>query len=167
MGDREPLQLSSPAFSFGEPIPRIYTAEGSNLSPPLRWSGVPQQAGSLCLTLEDPDAPGGVWLHWLLYDIPASSGGLPAGLPTSEHLDDGSLQGLCWGVSRYQRQGYQGPEPPPGPAHHYVFTLTALTSTLGLPAGATLQQVRAAMAGRELATARLWGVYAASAALRH
>jgi Raf kinase inhibitor-like YbhB/YbcL family protein len=128
---------------------------------------VPEQAASLCLTLEDPDAPGGAWLHWLLYDIPASSSGLPAGLPSSERLDDGSLQGLYWGVSRYQRQGYQGPEPPPGPAHHYVFTLSALSCRLGLPPGSSLAQVRAAMAGRELATARMGGDYAASTAVRH
>jgi Raf kinase inhibitor-like YbhB/YbcL family protein len=164
----EPMRLHSPAFRDGEAIPRPYTVEGSNLSPPLRWSGVPPQATSLCLVMEDPDAPSGVWVHWLIYNIPANSQGLPAGIGPLPQLADGSLQGRSWGVTRFSRLGYQGPQPPPGPAHRYRFTLHALRQPLHLASGATLPQLQRAMAADQLlAVANLWGTYAASAMVRH
>lgn len=160
------MQLDSPAFADGQPIPRLYTLEGSNLSPPLRWSGIPPATRSLCLVLDDPDAMPGAWVHWVVYDIPASSLGLPAGLPGSARLADGSHQGRCWGVHRFTRHGYQGPQPPPGPPHRYRFTLTALADRLGLPEGASAPELRAAMADLRLGQAVLWGTYAAVTAAR-
>lgn len=163
----EGMRLHSPAFADGAPMPRLYTAEGSNLSPPLLWRGVPSRARSLCLILDDPDAPAGLWVHWLLYDLPADCGGLPAGLPPAPRLADGSCQGRCWGVQHFSRIGYQGPQPPPGPPHRYRFTLTALADRLGLPPEATAPHVRAAMVDLRLAEAVLWCTYGASGAARH
>lgn len=161
-GEPQGMRLSSPAFADGEAIPRLYTAEGSNLSPPLCWSGVPAEAGSLCLVLDDPDAPAGVWLHWLLYDIPPDATGLPAGVPPLPRLPDGALQGRCWGVRSFERLGYQGPQPPPGPPHRYRFTLTALRGRSGLAPGATAPKLRAVIAAQRLAEAVLIGTYAAA-----
>jgi Raf kinase inhibitor-like YbhB/YbcL family protein len=160
------LQLDSPAFAAGQPIPRIYTLEGSNLSPPLRWSGAPAATLSFSLILDDPDASAGPWIHWVLYDIPAGSTGLPAGLPHAPQLADGSRQGRCWGVHHFGRHGYQGPQPPAGPAHRYRFTLTALADRLGLPEGASAPDLLAAMADLRLAEAVLWGTYASGASRR-
>lgn len=156
------MQLDSPAFAAGQPIPRLYTLEGSNLSPPLRWSGAPAATRSFSLILDDPDAPAGPWIHWVLYDIPANGKGLPAGVPPALHLPDGSRQGRCWGVHHFERHGYQGPQPPAGPAHHYRFTLTALADRLGLPEGASAPELQVAMADLRLAEAVLWGTYAAA-----
>lgn len=162
------MQLDSPAFTDGAPIPRQHTAEGADLSPPLRWSGLPPGTGSLCLILDDPDAPAGLWVHWVLYDIPPGSTGLPAGLPRSPRLADGSCQGRCWGVRHFPRLGYHGPQPPPGPAHRYRFTLSALSERLGWPPGATAPGLRQAIEPLTLAEAVLRGTYAATdAAARH
>lgn len=159
------MRLHSPAFAAGEPIPRLYTAEGSNLSPPLLWNDVPAGARSLCLIVDDPDAPPGTWVHWVLYDLPPGAAGLPAGVPSSTpRLADGSCQGRCWGVRHFTRSGYQGPQPPPGPPHRYRFRLTALSERLGRAPGLTAPQLRAAMEGLVLAEAELRGTYAATAA---
>ena len=158
------MQLHSPAFADGEPIPRLYTAEGSNLSPPLLWRDVPSQARSLCLIVDDPDAPAGLWVHWVVYDLPADSAGLPAGLPRTPRLANGACQGRCWGVRRFTRLGYHGPQPPPGPPHHYRFSLWALSERLELPPGASAPRLRTAIEDRVLAEAMLRGTYAAAAA---
>jgi Raf kinase inhibitor-like YbhB/YbcL family protein len=162
------MRLHSPAFADGAPIPLLYTAEGDDISPPLQWSDVPPQACSLCLILDDPDAPAGLWIHWVVYDIPPQAGGLPAGLPRAPRLADDSCQGRCWGVHHFPRLGYHGPLPPPGPAHHYRFTLSALAQRLGWRPGATAPELRQAMAPLLLAEAVLHGTYAATAsAARH
>jgi hypothetical protein len=154
------FRLESPAFADGAAIPREHTADGRDLSPPLRWSGAPADTGAFALILDDPDAPPGLWIHWVLFDIPAATTALPAGVPRRPQLPDGSRQGRCWGVQRFERLGYYGPEPPPGPAHRYHFTLTALARPLGLGADASAAEVRAAMAGHLLAETRLTGLYA-------
>lgn len=162
------MRLHSPAFADGAPIPIEYTAEGADRSPPLDWSELPPQARSLCLILDDPDAPAGLWVHWVLYDIPPELTGLPAGLPRSPRLADGSCQGRCWGVRHFPRLGYHGPQPPPGPPHRYRFTLFALSQRLGWPPGATAPGLRQAIAPLILAEAVLHGTYAATAsAARH
>jgi len=162
------MRLHSPAFVDGGPIPPLHTAEGADLSPPLQWSDVPPRARSLCLILDDPDAPAGLWIHWVIYDIPPQTAGLPAGLPRTPRLADGSCQGRCWGVRHFPRLGYHGPQPPPGPAHRYRFTLSALAERLGWPPGATAAGLRQAMQPLLLAEAVLHGTYAASAsAARH
>jgi hypothetical protein len=153
------FRLESPAFADGSPIPREHTADGRDLSPPLRWHGAPEGTRAFALILDDPDAPPGLWIHWVLFDIPAAASALPAGLPRDPQLPDGSRQGRCWGVRRFERLGYHGPEPPPGPAHRYQFTLTALDRPLGLGSDATAAEVRAAMAGHVLGETRLTGRY--------
>jgi Raf kinase inhibitor-like YbhB/YbcL family protein len=158
------FRLESPAFADGSPIPREHTADGRDLSPPLRWHGAPAETRAFALILDDPDAPPGLWIHWVLFDIPATARELPAGVPRQARLADGSRQGRCWGVTRFERQGYYGPEPPPGPAHRYHFTLSALDRPLGLGTGATAAEVRTAMAGHVLAETRLTGLYGRPAA---
>lgn len=158
------MRLHSPAFADGASMPVQYTADGLNLSPPLLWREMPPGARSLCLIFDDPDAPAGLWVHWVLYDIPPESPGLPAGLPRNPRLEDGSAQGRCWGVHRFSRLGYQGPAPPPGPAHRYRFTLTALPERLGWRPGAGAPRLREAMEPLALAEAVLHCTYAATAA---
>jgi Raf kinase inhibitor-like YbhB/YbcL family protein len=153
------FRLGSPAFADGSPIPREHTADGRDDSPPLHWHGAPADTRAFVLILDDPDAPPGLWIHWVIFDIPATARELPAGVPRLAQLADGSRQGRCWGVSRFERQGYYGPEPPPGPPHRYHFTLTALDRPLGLGSDATAAEVRAAMAGHVLAETRLTGLY--------
>jgi Raf kinase inhibitor-like YbhB/YbcL family protein len=153
------MRLESPAFREGEWIPQIHTGEGRDLSPPLGWSAAPQGTCSYVLILDDPDAPAGLWVHWVLFDIPADVHELPAGLPRSPTLENGSRHGSCWGVSSFSRMGYHGPKPPPGPPHRYRFTLSALDRMLALPAGATAAEVRAAMGRHALAETVLTGIY--------
>jgi Raf kinase inhibitor-like YbhB/YbcL family protein len=153
------MELFSPAFAGGGPIPRIHSGEGEDLSPPLQWRNVPPGVVSFALILDDPDAPPGLWIHWVLYDLPAQLRALPAGLPRSERLEGGGVHGACWGVESFSRQGYHGPLPPPGPPHRYHFELSALDRHLHLPAGATAAAVRSAMAGHVLARAELVGLY--------
>jgi len=153
------MRMESPAFLEGKRIPPIHTGEGSDLSPPLKWSGAPQGTGSYVLILDDPDAPAGLWVHWVLFDIPAGVHELPAGLPRSPILENGSRHGSCWGVTSFSRMGYHGPMPPPGPPHRYRFTLTAVDRCLTLPAGATAAEVRAAMGPHALAETVLTGIY--------
>lgn len=152
--------LQSSAFAPGGLIPALHTADGLNLSPPLRWHGLPPLTRSLVLLLDDPDAPGGTWVHWLVFAIPASLQALPAGLARQGSLPNGVRQGSCWGHDHFSRLGYQGPQPPPGPAHRYRFRLFALDRPLELPAGAPWPVVEHAMAGHVLAETRLIGLYA-------
>ncbi|MFZ9748903.1 MAG: YbhB/YbcL family Raf kinase inhibitor-like protein [Vulcanococcus sp.] len=153
------FHLESPAFRDGDLIPAIHTGHGLNLSPPLRWSGSPAGTESLALLVEDPDAPSGTWVHWVLFNIPASIKALPAGLERSPRLANGACHGSCWGVDRFERIGFQGPMPPPGRAHRYRFELIALDCLLPLQPGCTVHQVREAMEGHELARTALIGFF--------
>ena len=150
------LSRSSPPGGW---IPRQHSGEGDDLSPPLRWSGVPRGVGAFALIMDDPDAPAGLWIHWVLFNLPPDLRELPAAVPPVDQLDNGALQGASWGVRSFSRRGYGGPLPPPGPAHRYRFRLSALDGPLPLPAGTTAAQVRAAMAGHSLAEAELIGLY--------
>lgn len=155
-GSADPvLTLSSPAFQSGGPIPKVHSCDGADRSPALSWSGVPEGARSLALTCDDPDAPAGTWVHWVLFDLPPDLTGLPEGVPTSATLAGGGRQGLnSWG-----KTGYGGPCPPPGKPHRYFFRLYALDAVLGLPPSATQAQVQAAMKGHVLAQAEWMGTY--------
>ena len=153
------FHLESAAFRDGESIPAIHTGEGLNLSPPLRWSGAPAATRSFALVVEDPDSPAGSWVHWLLFNIPASLRALPAGLERAPELPNGARHGSCWGVGRFDRIGYQGPLPPAGAAHRYVFELVALDAALDLPPGCTVFDLRAAIRAHRLARAELTGLY--------
>ena len=146
-------------FDDGAWIPRIHTGEGENLSPPLQWRHAPEGTVSYTLILDDPDAPAGLWIHWVLYDIPATITALPQGLGRVDGLPSGARQGSCWGVERFSRRGYHGPQPPPGPPHRYRFQLSALDTRLDLTAGATAAAVREAMANHVLEQAELTGLY--------
>ena len=151
--------LSSPSFEPGGRIPEVFTCDGADLSPELRWSGAPQETKSFALIMDDPDAPPGTWVHWVLYDLPAGTHDLPQGVPKKEALAGGAKHGASWGVDRYDRLGYGGPCPPPGKPHRYFFKLYALSAPLGLKAKATKAEVETAMKGKVLASAELIGLY--------
>jgi Raf kinase inhibitor-like YbhB/YbcL family protein len=149
------FELTSPAFAHGEPIPRQYTCDGEDVSPPLHWSDPPQGAQSLALIADDPDAPVGTWVHWVFYNLPAETRGLPEAVPPDADLPDGSRHGR----NSWRRLGYGGPCPPGG-THRYFFKLYALDTVLDLAPGASKKQLLQAMKGHVLAQAELMGVYA-------
>jgi len=147
------LKLTSSAFAHGGEIPSIHTCEGKDVSPPLRWDDIPPLAESLVLLMDDPDAPGTGWDHWVLYNLPPDSSGLPEGVASGE-LPTGTREGVnSWG-----RTGYGGPCPPSG-RHRYFFRLYALNSVLAGPANPTARQLAEAMEERVLAVAELVGTY--------
>jgi len=156
---RSAMNLSSTAFGPGGRIPARHTCDGEDLSPPLAWDGVPEGTRSLALIMDDPDAPPGTWVHWVLYNLPAESRGLEEGVPKNAALDDGAAHGVCWGVSSYSRVGYFGPCPPPGSPHRYSFRLYALDAALELEPKASKERVERAMSGHVLASAELVGLY--------
>jgi hypothetical protein len=151
----EDFVLTSPAFSDGERIPDRYTCVGEDVSPPLRWEGVPEGTKSFALVVEDPDAPGGTFIHWVLYNLPATISELAEGVPRTERLASGALQG----VNDFGVVGYRGPCPPPGAPHRYFFILRALDVELDLKPGATKAQLERASQGHVLAEAELMGKY--------
>lgn len=154
------FKLTSPAFAPSSTIPKKYTCDGKNVSPPLAWSGLPKGARSIAVIMEDPDAPAGLWIHWVLYDVPAGAGALAEGLPQKDSLPDGSKQGQSGGVIEFETIGYSGPCPPPGKPHRYVFRAYALKDdTLGLKPRAAKSTAVAAMGGKILAQAELVGLY--------
>jgi hypothetical protein len=148
------LQVKSSAFSEGGSIPAQYTCDGKDVSPPLSWSGIPAGTKSLALVCDDPDAPSGVWVHWVAYNIPASTSGLPEAVPARDEIAGGGLQGK----NDFRKIGYGGPCPPGG-THRYVFTVYALDSDVTLAAGATKAQLLAAVRGHMLAEGKLTGKY--------
>jgi Raf kinase inhibitor-like YbhB/YbcL family protein len=147
------FELTSSAFKSGDPIPRRYTCEGEDLSPPLHWSVPPAATKSLVIIADDPDAPVGTWVHWVIYDLPLDLRGLTEAVPPKDRLPNGALQGL----NDFKRVGYGGPCPPPGKPHRYYFTLYALDVTLNLKPRATKAQVLDASKGHVLAEAQLMG----------
>jgi Raf kinase inhibitor-like YbhB/YbcL family protein len=149
------MRLTSNTFSEGEPIPTKYTCDGADVSPPLQWCDAPPGTRSFALICDDPDAPMGNWVHWVLYGLPASISALPEKLPRSKELPNGARQG----ITDFKRIGYGGPCPPPGRPHRYFFKLYALDTELTLQAGATKQQLLTAMRGHVLAEDSLMGVY--------
>lgn len=161
------FRLDSPAFADGDRIPALHSGEGLNLSPPLHWHGAPNGTASYALVVDDPDAPPGPWVHWVLFNIPATLQRLPAGLERAAQLPNGARHGRCWGVSTFQRLGYQGPLPPAGQLHRYRFRLHALDQELPLPPGSTVTDLTMAMAGHLLATTELTGLYAGTRAPQH
>lgn len=149
------IKLTSTAFKDGGAIPAKYTADGQDTSPALAWSDVPAGAKTLALICDDPDAPGGTWVHWVVYNIPAAVSGLPEGIPNQEALDNGAQQG----ISDFKRPGYGGPAPPSG-THRYFFKLYALDTSLKLePKTVTKDVLINAMQGHIIGKGQLMGKY--------
>ena len=152
-----PFEIGSDVFAAGEAIPSKFSCDGQDVSPPLTWRGLPEGTQSLALIMEDPDAPAGIWVHWVIYDIPVSLTGLPEGVPGEAELPNGTRNGAnSWG-----RGGYGGPCPPSG-THRYFFKLYALDRALDLAPGATKEGLLAAMQGHILGQAEVMGTYARS-----
>jgi hypothetical protein len=149
------FELTSPVFAPGESIPRKYTCDGDDVSPPLEWGDPPQGTQSFALIADDPDAPMGTWVHWVLYDLPAGTRALPESVPADPQLAGGGRHG----ENSWPRLGYGGPCPPSG-THRYFFKLYALDTMLDLESGATKRQVLQAIEGHVLAQAELMGTYA-------
>lgn len=149
------LSLRSPIFQDGQKIPVKYTCDGQDMSPPLTWSEPPTGVQTFALIMDDPDAPGRVFTHWVIFNLPADTRELPEALPTAGQLPSGALQGK----NDFGKIGYGGPCPPSGPAHRYRFSLYALDQALDLPVSVSKGQVLKAMEGHILAQGLLTGVY--------
>ena len=145
--------LSSTAFQPGSDIPAKYTCTGADVSPALSWNDPPPGTQSFALIADDPDAPVGNWVHWVAYDLPASARQLPEGVPKTDAVAGGGVQGQ----NDFRKTGYGGPCPPPGKPHRYYFKLYALDSKLNLKPGATKKAVESAMQGHILAQAEVMG----------
>ena len=152
--EKAEIKLISAAFKEGQPIPRQYTCDGVNVSPPLEWSGVPASAKTIAIIVDDPDAPSGNWVHWVLYNLPAANIGLVENLPAAENLKAGGFQG----TSDFGKVGYGGPCPPSG-THRYFFKIYALDGELPLKAGATKAELLKAMEGHIMLQGQLMGTY--------
>lgn len=148
------FQIFSPEFQEGQPLPRKFTCDGLDASPHLSWKDAPAGTSSFALIFNDPDAPAGDWVHWILYNIPAELNKLAEGIPAEKELKGGTRQGRnSWHQIRY------GGPCPPGGTHHYIFTLYALDKKLKLEAGAERQELMFAMQDHILAQAKLMCIY--------
>lgn len=148
------IQLESSAFEDEGMIPEKYTCDGEDISPPLKWIGVPEDAKSLALIADDPDAPGGTFVHWVLFNLPPNTEELSENVPNQETLQNGAKQGK----NDFPKIGYGGPCPPSG-THRYYFKIYALDTELDLEAGATKSDLEDAMEGHILAQGQLMGKY--------
>lgn len=149
------LRIAGDAFEEGKSIPRKFTCDDADRSPPLHWEGAPEGTNALALVMDDPDAPSGTWTHWLLYNMPPATQALGEGIPTSATLGDGSRQG----TNDFGKVGYSGPCPPPGSTHRYRFKLYALSSPIELEPGAKRDAVVKAINEKRLAEAALTATY--------
>ena len=149
------FELSTPAFQPGAPIPKDYTCRGRGVSPELNWGDPPAGTQSFALIMDDPDAPSGTFVHWVIFNIPAETGSLPENVPKVDELPSGSRQGR----NDFRKIGYGGPCPPPGKPHRYFFKLYALDRSLDLKPGASKQEVEKAMQGHTLEKAEQMGRY--------
>jgi Raf kinase inhibitor-like YbhB/YbcL family protein len=151
------LTLESGGFRYGNIIPRRYTCEGDDVSPPVAWSDPPDQTRTFALIMEDPDAPGGLWVHWVLFNVPAAARAIPENGSLAGALPAGATHGTnSWG-----RMGYGGPCPPAG-THRYFLKLYALDAKLNLTSGSTAEGLTDAMKGHVLGEATLMGRYSRS-----
>ncbi len=151
------IELKSTAFTDGDTIPVKHTCDGQDISPLLNWSTPPEGTKSLTLICDDPDAPMGTWVHWVLFNIPCDVTELPEGF--SVERAKGELAKATEGITSFKRRGYGGPCPPPGPAHRYFFKLYALDAKLELDKGANKADIEKAMEGHILAKGQLMGKY--------
>jgi Raf kinase inhibitor-like YbhB/YbcL family protein len=149
------LEVSSTAFQQGMSIPKQFTGDGSDQSPPLRWTDPPSDTKSFALICDDPDAPRGTWVHWVLFNLPFDIRELAGAVPTTSGIDNGASQGK----NDFGNIGYNGPAPPKGKVHRYFFKLYALSEPVDLSPGATKTELEVAMRGRILAEGQLMGTY--------
>ncbi|MBN1271338.1 MAG: YbhB/YbcL family Raf kinase inhibitor-like protein [Candidatus Aminicenantes bacterium] len=148
------MEITSPIFKEGDIIPSQYTCDGPDISPPLVWDDVPKSAKGFVLICDDPDAPMGIWVHWVLYHLPADVKKLPENVPPDEELENGAMQGK----NDFGRIGYGGPCPPSG-THRYYFKLYALDEELSFEPGMEKDQLLEAIDGHVLDEATLMGRY--------
>jgi Raf kinase inhibitor-like YbhB/YbcL family protein len=147
------FQLKTSAFSNGGVIPPKFTCDGADVSPALSWNDPPAGTKAFALIMDDPDAPAGTWVHWVLYDLPASVRELQEGVPKAKDLEIGARQGS----NDFRQIGYGGPCPPRGAVHRYSFRLYALDQLTALPAGAAKSDLEPAMKGHILAQSQITG----------
>jgi hypothetical protein len=151
------LVIKSAAFSAGQPIPKPFTCDGKDQSPRLDVEGIPTYAQSWAVIVDDPDAPGGTFVHWVIWNLPARFRGVGPGVPAEvPELPDRSRQGK----NSFGKIGYSGPCPPPGKPHHYRFRVFALDGKVSLPPGASADDLERAMRGHIVAQGTLTGTYA-------
>ena len=148
------ITVTSPAFEEGSMILAKYTCDGEDISPPLQFDGIPEGTKSIALISDDPDAPMGTWVHWVLFNLPAETRELEENIPADKILPNGAKHG----ITDFRRLGYGGPCPPSG-THRYFFKVYALDSVLDLSAGATKEQLVTASQGHILAQGQLMGKY--------
>jgi Raf kinase inhibitor-like YbhB/YbcL family protein len=154
-GSATAFTLTTSAFAPGAEIPDRHTCKADDLSPALQWSGVPAKTVVFAMIMDDPDAPDGVWVHWVLWNLPRSATSLHEGVAKSNQLEDGSQQGR----NSFGKIGYNGPCPPPGQTHRYFFRLYALDAKLNLPAGADRSQLDTVMKDHVLAETEYMGTF--------
>lgn len=142
------MEIESSAFEYQQPIPKKYTCEGENISPPLAFQGIPPGTKSLVLIMDDPDAPRGTFDHWIVWNLSVDTKALAEGAKVPKE-----------GLNHFQKIGYGGPCPPPGKAHRYFFKLYALDTLINLPEGSSKKQVEEAMEGHIVGKAELVGTY--------
>jgi len=148
------IEIKSSAFEEGGMIPPKYTCDGADVSPPLSWTSVPEGTKTIALICDDPDAPMGTWVHWVLFNLPADVKELPENVPSEKNLDNGAMQG----TNDFGNIGYGGPCPPGG-THRYYFKFYALDTEVNLQGGATKKELLKAMEGHILAEGQLMGRY--------
>jgi Raf kinase inhibitor-like YbhB/YbcL family protein len=148
------ITVTSAAFGDGDRIPAKFTCDGENVSPPLAWTGVPESSETLTLICDDPDSPSGTWVHWVLFNLPATATELAEGVRPEKQLTSGARQGR----NDFKKIGYGGPCPHGG-THRYYFKLYALDTALSLPPGVTKDELLKAMQGHILAEGQLMGKY--------
>jgi len=151
------IQITSSAFTQGQPIPKKHSGDGVDVSPPLAWSNLPANTKELALICDDPDAPNGDWVHWVIYKIPADAKGLSEGVTRNAKLKEpaGALQGK----NSWPSTGYRGPMPPPGKVHHYYFKLYALDAPLQAEPGLEKEALLERIKGHILGEGELMGTY--------
>jgi len=153
-GKKMEIKITSPAFEDGGLIPAKYTCDGADISPPLQWDAVPEGTKSIALICDDPDAPMGTWVHWVLFNLPTETREMAENIPADETLPNGAKQG----TSDFGRIGYGGPCPPSG-THRYFFKIYALDTEIDLAAGANERQLLKAMEGHIIGQGQLIGKY--------
>lgn len=148
------IKIKSSAFEEGEIIPKKYSCEGVNVSPPLQWSSLPAEVESFVLICEDPDAPSGLWTHWIIFNLPAEITALPEFIMEREVLENGAQQGL----NDFGTIGYRGPCPPGG-THRYYYRIYALDIMLQLNSRINRQNLLEAMIGHIIDQGHIMGIY--------